>query len=194
MGMFHMRWGRGKSIPVHCPRDKTGCADLYKHSGLFNFEPFKKIFTPVIVNSHQPQLTVTALPLNHSKETLGFGIEADGNKLAYLCDTKGLPVETLRFLIQWRPDAIIIDCTFAPDSPDETSNHNSYTDVLDIREKLLQHEVAPTFWLTHIGHDMDEFLINEWSILPSNVFVAEDNKSFELNSMQSSARLAEAYS
>jgi phosphoribosyl 1,2-cyclic phosphate phosphodiesterase len=137
---------------------------------------------------------VTALPLNHSKETLGFGIEADGNKLAYLCDTKGLPVETLRFLIQWRPDAIIIDCTFAPDSPDETSNHNSYTDVLDIREKLLQHEVAPTFWLTHIGHDMDEFLINEWSILPSNVFVAEDNKSFELNSMQSSARLAEAYS
>jgi len=183
IGLFQMRWGQGKVIPVHCPRDKTGCADLYKNSGLFNFEPFKKLFTPLVVNRKQANFTVTAVPLNHSKETLGYCLEADGHKVAYLCDTKGLPIETERFLIQWLPDLVILDCTFAPNSLEETENHNSFDDILGIRQRLHDHNVDAQYILTHIGHDMDVFLMNEWSALPVDVTVAEDNKVIELNGM-----------
>ena len=183
VGLFQMRWGRGKTIPVHCPRDKHGCADLYKNSGLFRFEPFKKLFSANVVNTQQPNFKVTAVPLNHSKETLGYCIEADGHKVAYLCDTKGLPFETEQFLIQWQPDVLIIDCTFAPNSDEETDNHNSFNDVLSIRQQLHDHNVDVQYVLTHIAHDMDVFLMNQWSELPADVCVAHDNKVIELNSM-----------
>jgi phosphoribosyl 1,2-cyclic phosphate phosphodiesterase len=190
MGLFQMRWGRGKTIPVFCPRDKQGCADLYKNSGLFHFEPFKKIFTPVVINGAQPSLTVSAIPLNHSKETLGYCIEGDGKKLAYLCDTKGLPAETAQYLLDWRPHHIIIDCTFAPNSDEETQNHNSYHDVLDIRKTFIDHGIDATYSLTHIGHDMDVYLMNQWSDLPIGVTVAEDGQVFSVDSLNGLVELA----
>jgi phosphoribosyl 1,2-cyclic phosphate phosphodiesterase len=182
VGLFQMRWGTGKSIPVFCPRDKQGCADLYKNSGLFRFEPFKKIFTPIVINPKQPNLTVSAVPLNHSKETLGYCIEADGCKVAYLCDTKGLPSETEQYLLDWRPDHIIVDCTFAPNSDEETQNHNSFDDVLDIRQRFIDYGIDARYSLTHIAHDMDVYLMNQWAELPLDMTVAEDNQVIELGS------------
>ncbi len=182
-GLFQMRWGQGNAIKIFCPRDKTGCADLYKNSGIFEFEPFKKSFEPYIINPAQPNFTVTPVPLNHSKTTFGYCLEADGRKVAYLCDTKGLPTDTELFLVRWQPDIVILDCTFAPNSSEETQNHNSYNDVLTIRQRLLQHNVQTTYWLTHIAHDMECYLMDEWSVLPADIYVAVDNKSIHLNEM-----------
>lgn len=177
-GLFKMRWGVGESIPVFCPRDKYGCADLYKHSGIFKFSPFKKILTPVQPIPELPNVKVTAVPLNHSKETLGYCIEANHQRVAYLCDTKGLPFETENFLTQWQPDIIVLDCTYPPNAAQENENHNSLDDVLAVHKTLTLNNLMPEIWLTHISHEMDCYLLENWAVLPANVFVAKDQQSF----------------
>ena len=36
-GLFHLRWGKAASLPVYCPPDPEGCADLYKNAGMLEF-------------------------------------------------------------------------------------------------------------------------------------------------------------
>lgn len=38
-GLFHLRWGRGPRIPVLIPPDPDGCADLFRHPGILDFQP-----------------------------------------------------------------------------------------------------------------------------------------------------------
>ena len=182
LALFQLRWGEGAAIPVHCPRDKHGCADLYRNSGLFKFKPFKKILTPLAINERHPGFQVTALPLNHSKETLGYALSLEGQKIAYLCDTKGLPLETEQYLMTWQPNVIIVDCTFAPDSINATTNHNTFNDVLVLQERFIDAGVRTNIWLTHIGHEMDMYLMDQYAQLPANVYVAQDGSviNFEM--------------
>ena len=60
--------GPDSSIPVYCPPDKEGCADLLKHPGILNFTlQFENI------NSGKKGIfTITPLPLIHSKLTYGY--------------------------------------------------------------------------------------------------------------------------
>ncbi len=45
-GLFHLRWGCGESIPVYGPKDPQGCADLYRHPGVLDFQVPLKPFKP----------------------------------------------------------------------------------------------------------------------------------------------------
>lgn len=89
-GLFHLRWGKGPSIPVFIPPDPDGCADLFRHTGLLEFRP-KSAFTAFEIGP----LRITPLPLIHSKPTFGYVFELAGEaSFAYLTDTRGLPPET----------------------------------------------------------------------------------------------------
>lgn len=162
-GLFHLRWGIGSKIPVYCPPDSTGCADLYKNSGLLDFQLLKKFNSFDLDN-----LKITPLPLIHSKVNFGYLFEFNHQRIAYLTDTKGLPEKTQFYLEGMQLDLLIIDTSHPADIED--SNHNNLNDSLLIQRTL---DVKRTV-LTHIGHDLDIWLCNNDNQLPENVDAGYD--------------------
>lgn len=170
-GLFHLRWGCNTKIPVHGPDDPEGCGDLFKHPGILDFSPVMKPFIEQTFGT----LSIIPVPLIHSKTTLGYCIASNQNRLAYLCDTAGLPEKTLTFLQQWQPDLIILDCTHPPQTSN-SQNHNDYNMVLSIAEKLKNID----FILSHISHTFDQWLLEHRSSLPDNIHVARDEMAWEV--------------
>ncbi|MCL2655891.1 MAG: phosphonate metabolism protein PhnP [Betaproteobacteria bacterium] len=165
-GLFHLRWGVGQAIPVFAPPDSAGCADLHKHPGVLSFQRAKK-FVPLRLGS----LTISPLPLIHSKPTWGYAVQNDeGERFAYLTDTLGLPDATERFLKTWGKFELALDCTFPPNSP--PANHNDWHTAL-----ASINAVGPTrTWLTHIGHQFDHWLLQTAPAIPSGIRVARDGQ------------------
>lgn len=170
-GLFHLRWGMGASIPVYAPPDSEGCADLYKNHGLLEFHRLAK-FSPVEIGG----VALTPLPLIHSKVTFGYAIEgASGQRFAYLTDTVGLPPLTEEYLMQWSPDGLAIDCSHPPRT--EPKNHNDWTLALGIVDRVN----ARRSWLTHIGHELDAWLLNVSPALSQGIRVARDGLVVDLD-------------
>ncbi|NIF20317.1 phosphonate metabolism protein PhnP [Candidatus Pantoea multigeneris] len=171
-GLFALRWGIGRPIPVWGPPDEKGCDDLYKHPGLLDFRPSLTPFVPHAFG----ELQVTPLPLQHSKLTHGYLFNWQGARLAWLCDTCGLPPDTADFLRGQRIEHLVIDCN---DPPREAAgNHNDITRALAIIERL-----QPRFaWLTHLSHEMDNWLQD--NPLPDNVLPARDGMTLSLGVVQ----------
>lgn len=166
-GLFHLRWGIGERIPVFGPPDPEGCADLYKNHGLLEFRQLGA-FDPVAVGT----LTLTPLPLIHSRRTFGYAIEnGSGRRFAYLTDTIGLPPQTASFLAAWQPEVIALDCT-APPRSEPPRNHNDLPRALAIASSLGPAQI----WLTHASHDLDAWLLKHPDDLPSGVHLARDGQ------------------
>jgi phosphoribosyl 1,2-cyclic phosphate phosphodiesterase len=170
-GLFHLRWGIGKPITVYHPPDSQGCADLYKHPGLLDFKPLRKFETFKIGT-----VTITPVPLIHSKVTFGYCIESRNGKIAYLTDTVGLPPKTQAFLRHWRATALVLDCT-SPPAATSSGNHNDLTHALAIIATVEPRQT----WLTHIGHEFDIWLKNHCHRLPANVHIACDGNIISIN-------------
>jgi len=167
-GLFHLRWGVGEPLPVYGPNDTQGCADLYQHPGMLQFNHIKK-FDEFTVGD----LKFTALPLIHSKVTQGFAIEsAEGARFAYLTDTVGLPPATLDFLVNWKPHGLAIDTTDPPRLPNDSdkANHNDWT----VSQALIETIAPEVAWLTHIGHRCDAWLMTQPSNEACAVSLAHD--------------------
>jgi phosphoribosyl 1,2-cyclic phosphate phosphodiesterase len=170
-GLFHLRWGRGARIPVFCPPDVEGCADLYKHCGLLDFRPVAQ-YEPFTAGS----LTLTPLPLIHSKTTFGYAIEnASRQRLAYVTDTVGLPLRVQSFLAQFQPAMLALDCT-EPPRPQAPRNHNDLERALQTAHALSPAQV----WLTHASHELDDWLLRNPAALPEAVHIARDGWVVEL--------------
>lgn len=168
-GLFHIRWGKEPRIPVFCPPDPEGCADLYKHPGLLEFSQLNQ-FEMLALH----ELEVVALPLLHSKLTYGYLFKNAGTSLAYLSDTKGLPAKVIDYLNALDLDCLIIDTSYPPTI--ENQNHNNLNDTLAIHESVRPNRTV----LTHIGHDFDNWLLQNKSQLPENVIVGKDAMTIEL--------------
>ncbi|HEY0287996.1 MAG TPA: phosphonate metabolism protein PhnP [Pseudomonas sp.] len=169
-GLLHLRWGQGLVIPVHGPVDPEGLADLYKHPGILDFSQPFAAFERRMVGA----LSVTALPLMHSRPTLGYLLEDSlleegGRRVAYLTDTVGLPDATTESLQRQRLDLLILDCSMPP-QPQAPRNHNDLNLALEIIEQLKPCQAV----LTHIGHTLDAWLIHEPRALPEHVVIARD--------------------
>lgn len=165
-GLLHLRWGQGLVIPVHGPMDPEGLADLYKHPGILDFsQPFAAFECRSL-----GALRVTAVPLQHSRPTLGYLLEGGGRRIAYLTDTVGLPEATHEYLQRLPLDALILDCSMPP-QPQPPRNHNDLTLALHIIERLNPAKAV----LTHIGHTLDGWLMAQPRILPDNVLIARDS-------------------
>ncbi|WP_449432463.1 phosphonate metabolism protein PhnP [Pseudomonas putida] len=166
-GLLHLRWGQGLVIPVHGPADPEGLADLYKHPGILDFsQPFAAFESRAFGN-----LQVTALPLLHSRQTLGYLLEGGGRRVAYLTDTVGLPDDTTAYLASQPLDLLVLDCSLEPQAQ-APRNHNDLNLALHIIA-LLQPTQAV---LTHVGHTLDAWLIEHAAELPGNVSVAWDGR------------------
>lgn len=164
-GLLHLRWGQGLVVPVHGPVDPEGLADLYKHPGILDFsQPFAAFERRLLGG-----LAVTALPLVHSKPTLGYLLEGEGRRIAYLTDTVGLPEEIYECLASGALDALVLDCSMPP-QPVAPRNHNDLTLALGIIERLAPREAL----LTHVGHTLDAWLMDHAHSLPTGVRVASD--------------------
>jgi phosphoribosyl 1,2-cyclic phosphate phosphodiesterase len=168
-GLFHLRWGIGKQIPVYCPPDKHGCADLFKHPGILDFQA---------LNEHEPfkldGLEVTPLPLIHSKPTFGYLFNDTNHRIAYLSDTRNLPARTEFTLRTTMLDLMVIDTTEPPEV--ENKNHNSLDLSLSIHERV----GADRTVLTHIGHDLDVWLSENQNSLPEGVEAGVDDHTITL--------------
>jgi phosphoribosyl 1,2-cyclic phosphate phosphodiesterase len=168
-GLLHLRWGKGSKIPLICPSDPEGFADLYKHPGLLAFSFCEPLCTFTV-----GELKITPLPLNHSRLTLGYAIESvKGHRLAYLTDTLGLPKATLSFLQCWSEFDMVLDCSFPPGS--KGRNHNS----LDQALALAQQSGARVTYLTHLGHEFDAWQLETGYDYPSGICVAQDGMVVE---------------
>ncbi|MDZ4152663.1 phosphonate metabolism protein PhnP [Methylicorpusculum sp.] len=179
-GLFPLRWGVGQTLPVYGPDDREGCGDLFKNHGILDFnslQPFQSF--------EMDGLKVTAVPLVHSKKTLGYCFEQGGIKLAYLTDTVGLPRKTQAFLRDWQPDLLVLDCSFPPlDSPPK--NHNDLNLALAIHAYLNPRQTL----LTHIGHDLDIWLNAYVASLPADVAVARDKDRVELETIDGVVKIS----
>jgi len=170
-GLLHLRWGRGPRIPVYGPPDAEGCADFYKHPGLLDFRPLTA-FEPLALGP----LTLTPLPLVHSKPTFGYAIErADGARFAYLTDTAGLPLPTEAFLRAWRPAGLALDCSHPP-REQAPRNHNDWHRALAVIAAIAPERA----WLTHIGHELDHWLQENAPCLPPGTALAADGRTVSL--------------
>ena len=166
-GLLHLRWGQGLIIPVHGPDDAEGLADLYKHPGILDFsQPFAPF-----EQRQLGELSVTALPLNHSKLTFGYLLEGDGRRIAYLTDTLGVPDASAEVLRQKPLDLLVLDCSTAP-QPIAPRNHNDLTRALEVVEQLQSRQTV----LTHIGHSFDAWLLANPDALPAGVSLAFDGR------------------
>ncbi len=169
-GLFPLRWGVGQTIPVYGPDDAEGCGDLFKNPGILAFSNLKPLQAFQLAG-----MTVTPVPLVHSKKTLGYCFEYANIKLAYLTDTVGLPRLTWTFLRHWRPDLMILDCSFPPlDTPPK--NHNDLKLALAIHDNIRPERTI----LTHIGHELDVWLREHRDDLPDEISVANDKDRVEL--------------
>lgn len=170
-GLFHLRWGVNLTIPVYTPPDSEGCADLYKHPGILDFKPQKKFQSFELAG-----VTVTPLPLIHSKPTFGYLFEYFGKRVAYLTDTKGLPPLTQKMLIDQSLDVMVIDCSFAPGL--DKKGHNNLNEVIAISNAVRPKKTV----LTHIGHDFDIWLQKHANDLPTDFVAGYDGMQlFSLN-------------
>ena len=163
-GLFHLRWGVG-SLPVHHPPDAEGCADLFRHPGVLAFRP-----APAGEALRFAALTATPLPLAHSKATHGWLIEADGARVAYLTDTRGLPPDTAQQLRAWRPEVTVLDCTYAPDHPTPKGHNDLALALATFTDIGSAHGV-----LTHISHGFQCWLDANPGSLPPTVSVGHDH-------------------
>jgi phosphoribosyl 1,2-cyclic phosphate phosphodiesterase len=162
-GLFHLRWGIGKKIPVYCPTDNTGCADLFKHPGILNFQVLRKYETTKL-----GELLITPIPLIHSKPTLGYIFENKGHRIAYLLDTKDVPPKAVELLHDKHLTTLVIDTCEPPGV--ENRNHNNLDDTLSLHQRI----GASKTIMTHISHNFDIWLNDNLDSLPSTIIPGYD--------------------
>lgn len=170
-GLLHLRWGKGMRIPVLGPHDPDGFADLYRHPGILDFSHTLEPGKAVSLNG----LNIVPLALIHSKPTLGYLFHSNGKRIAYLTDTVGLPPATMACLQQESLDLVVLDCSFPP-AETAPRNHNDVTRALEILHALNARQSV----LTHIGHELDCWLMDPGNALPDNIDVGYDSAHYTI--------------
>lgn len=174
-GLLNLRWGTGLTLPVLGPPDSVGLADLYKHPGILDFSHTLRAFDPVAL-SRTPgpsALQATPLPLMHSCLTYGYLFSQGKARIAYLTDTVGLPATTAEWLREVPLDLLVLDCTHPP-AQETPRNHNDLTRALEVVRQLAPRQAV----LTHIGHQLDAYLMACPHGLPPNVLIGRDGDVF----------------
>jgi len=168
-GLFPIRWGMGESIPVFSPDDPHGCDDLFKYPGIFDFSKKSLPFEPF----HFKGIKITPVPLVHSKLTMGYIVEFNGKRFAYLCDS-GVLRRDVEVLLKEHPlDLLILDCDQPPQEK-APRNHNDLTRALDVYKSIQPKQLL----LTHISHHLDEYFITHPNCLPDGVAVGLDSQTW----------------
>ena len=172
-GHFHALLAHRRShgtTELYCPPDSKGLESLAANAKAFDVHDLSP-YTPLELGPFE----VTPVLLNHSLITYGYCIEADGQRLAYLCDTCGLPPQATQFLTDWKPDALIIDCNQHPRFPKPT--HNTPKEALRIHRNIKPRRS----YFSHISCRVDAYLTPKPRTFPNNVEIARDGMVIDLD-------------
>jgi phosphoribosyl 1,2-cyclic phosphate phosphodiesterase len=169
-GLLPLRWGVGAQVNVIGPPDPQGFDDLYKHPGIFDFARTAQAFAPLVF----AELKVTPLPLVHSRPALGYCLEVDDVRIAYLTDTAGLPPATRDYLRAQPPDVLVLDCSHPPRDTRPT-HHNDVRLALEIHAAV--RPVRTVF--THLSHEIDAWRPTGAQTLPVGVEFGSDGLVIE---------------
>lgn len=170
LGLYGIKWGKGKKIRVSAPEVETGFGDLLADPGILDFLPVTPFETFTFGT-----FEITPVPLSHGILTYGYAVQSKNFKLAYLCDTGGLAEETRDFLSNWGADLGIIDCNQAP-GKGVPSSHNDLPMVQEIMNAIHLEKA----FITHIGEGMQQWLIDN-KTLPEGVFEARDGTCIDIS-------------
>lgn len=170
-GLFPIRWGRNHPLQVIGPDDPVGCDDLFKHPGVLDFKQKANAFERFPLMN----MSITPLPLQHSRPTLGYAIQHGQSMLAYLSDTYGLPDESAAWLSTRNIDLAVIDCSFPP-TTNSRLNHNDLDTALAIVETIRPRRTL----LTHISHLLDDWFMDHPDTLPKDVTLAWDGLTVQI--------------
>ncbi|WP_027695950.1 phosphonate metabolism protein PhnP [Vibrio litoralis] len=178
-GLFDLRWGVGESIPVDGPPDEQGCDDLFKHSGLLDFQPPLTAFESFTWQN----ITITPLPMQHSKICFGYCFSyrdlktGSTKRLAYLTDTVGLPKDTQTWLENRSIDILLIDCNHSPEFNNPNRNHNNLGDVVEIVTATKPKQTR----LIHISHQLECWAMQNPDYFKPEFCLGKDGEQFSLN-------------
>ena len=128
LGLLRLRYSSDE-INCYHPNDKQGFADLFKHSKAITYHE-NTPFEPVKIN----EITLTPIPLKHSKNTTGYIIQSKDTTIAYLTDCAGISDESMKFLLTLKINECYIDACFAPDFTN--GNHLNYEEATIILNKI----------------------------------------------------------
>lgn len=170
-GLLRLRRGIGDTIPVFCPPDADGCADLYQNRGRLEFlHPAS--FEPVRIG----EFIVVPVPIVHTRPTLGYLLrEVSGASIAYLGNTALPSNESVSHLHSGKLDALLIDCDHRP-RPDPEAGRGNLIRALALVRALEPRQTL----LTHVGHDLDAWLLEQPTSLPLPVALPRDGDSIVL--------------
>ncbi len=138
-GLFRLRWAK-YPLTVYAPHENADPEFLKNPLNLVM--RFTKAFEELEIDPFK----VTTLKLNHEIETLGYLIECNNATFAVLYDTKGLPQETVNFLLKKKIDVAAVDATYAPVAEDP--HHNNVDEAVNMGRLIKANKIV----LTHIDH------------------------------------------
>ncbi len=147
LGLLRLRHSVQKIECFH-PKDKDGFSDLFKHKHSVCYNEIEEFSTQNI-----DDISFTALPLKHSKNTFGYFIKTKNKNIAYLTDCSGIPKESLDFLKSQKIDLAFIDACY--DERKEVGNHLNYNQASAILDELKVKEG----YLMHISHTTLEYIL-----------------------------------
>lgn len=146
LGLLRLRYSQDKILCYH-PKDHEGFSDLFKHKKSIHYIE-NTAFIPFSVN----ELTITPIPLMHSKNTNGYIIKSPEKTIAYLTDCFAIPQDSMETLIALDIDECYLDAALSPDVAN--GNHLNYKDAT-----LLLDEIgAKTSYLIHASHYTLEYI------------------------------------
>lgn len=167
-------WHSHGPLPLHA---SAGCMEALQGMFGWAFAPKEVVRgyvrpEPRIIDGpfFYGDLKVTPLPVLHGAvETLGFLFEYPGaRKVAYICDVKSIPDETLERIRG--VDVFIVDALRTASHP----THFSLEEALAAIEEVGPKEA----WLTHLSHEFDAAELE--GALPDHVHVAWDGLKISL--------------
>jgi len=146
LGLLRLRHSQNE-IPCFHPKDKKGFSDLFKYPFSINYNEL------VAYKSFEiKEVKFTPIPLIHSRNTLGYIIEYQNTKVAYLTDCAGIEEKSLRYLQSIAFDYVFIDACY--DERKIMGNHLNYIQATEILQSLTVKEG----YLMHLSHTTQAYI------------------------------------
>lgn len=146
LGLLRLRHSQSQIECFH-PKDDLGFSDLFKHKHSIVYKEISKFNT----NSFD-DLSLTAIPLKHSKNCLGYLIEYKNKTIAYLTDCAGISEESKNYLLEKCIDFAFIDACY--DERKSVGNHLNYIQASELLDELK----VKNGYLMHISHNTKEYI------------------------------------
>ncbi|ALU12090.1 hypothetical protein EYM_00065 [Ignicoccus islandicus DSM 13165] len=169
-GINNLRWG--PKVPVYLTKETLE----HRYFSEIREAPFS-----LVLNTVEPfrefevgNVKITPFPLLHIEGTVGFLIKCHDVNLAYALDTKGLPKETINFLVENETKYLIIDSSLRPG---EDGNHNSYLDAITIAKEIGAQLTFLVHLLPHLTENEIIEAANNYGVL---IRIPDDGETFQL--------------